>query len=452
MGRNGRSRNHRMEAPQTHYLEHEGVNIAWQMFGDGPAEILFIPGWVSNVDQFWEYPEPRAFFSELAGFARVAVYDKPGTGASDPVDATPSAEVRVDQLIALMDAARLERPTVVAISEGGVTACLAAAAHPKRIERLVLLNATAGGFDRRAQGEMTDAEFNDWREFIHGTAAHWGEGRDGDRWLPGVADADKAWGRLQRACATPSVARRYMSAIEEGLTAWDVLEAIHQPVLVLQRTGDRVLPVKAARVVADQISHATYVELPGDQHLPWLGDTAEILERIRAFVGAPPPAARTERVLATVLFTDIVGSTDQLAQLGDAAWSAQLDRHAQIVKEGFERFDGRLVKTTGDGVLATFTGPARGAQAARWILDTLAAGNLTSRAGMHVGEIELQGDDIAGLAVHVAARVMGEAGDDEVLVSRTVRDLTAGSGLEFTDRGTRKLKGIPEDWQIYALV
>ena len=194
-----------------------------------------------------------------------------------------------------------------------------------------------------------------------------------------------------------------------------------------------------------------FVELPGNQHLPWLGDTAEMLSQIRSFVGAPTPAARPERVLATVLFTDIVGSTDQLARLGDAAWSAQLERHEEIVRDGLDRFDGRLIKTTGDGALATFTGPARGAQAARAILDALAAQDLHARAGLHVGEIELQGDDIAGLAVHVAARVMGQAGEDEVLVSRTVRDLTAGSGLRFEDRGTHTLKGIPEDWQLYAL-
>jgi pimeloyl-ACP methyl ester carboxylesterase/class 3 adenylate cyclase len=440
-----------METPRTQFLDHEGVNIAWQVFGDGPAEILLIPGWVSNVDLFWQFPEPRAFFSELARFARVAVYDKPGTGASDPVDATPSVEVRIDQVIAVMDAAGLKRPTLVAISEGGVTACLAAAGRPERVERVVMLNAATGGFDRRAQGEMTDAEYDAWTAFIRRTAEHWGEGLDGDRWLPGVGDPDAAWGQLQRACATRAVARRYMSAIEDGLTAWDVLDVIHQPVLILQRTGDRVLPVKAALVAAAQIPDATYVELAGDQHLPWLGDTGAILERIRGFVGAPPPAPRAERVLATVLFTDIVGSTDHLARLGDAAWSAQLERHAHIVRDGLGQFDGRLIKTTGDGALATFTGPARGAQAARWILDALATENLTARAGVHVGEIELQGDDIAGLAVHVAARVMGKAGDDEVLVSRTVRDLTAGSGLQFTDRGAHKLRGIPEDWQLYAL-
>lgn len=440
-----------MDTPETRFLEHDGVSIAWQVFGEGPAEILFIPGWVSNVDQFWQYPEPRAFFEELGSFARVAVYDKPGTGASDPVEATPTIEDRIEQLIAVMNAAGLRRPTVIATSEGGVTGCLVAAARPERVERVVLLNATAGGFDRRAHGEMTSAEFDDWLAFIHKTAEHWGEGLDGDRWLPGVPNADAAWGRLQRACATRAVARRYMSAMELGLTAWDALEAIHQPVLILQRTGDRVLPIKAARASAARIPQAEFVELPGAEHLPWAGDTTEMLARIRAFVGAPPPPPRTERVLATVLFTDIVGSTDQLARLGDAAWSAQLERHEQIVREGLDRFDGRLVKTTGDGALATFTGPARGAQAARSILDALAAHDLHARAGLHVGEIELHGDDIAGMAVHVAARVMGEAGDDEVLVSRTVRDLTAGSGLTFEDRGTHSLKGIPDDWELYAL-
>jgi len=440
-----------METPPTQYLEHDGVSIAWQVFGGGPAEIMIVPGWVSNVDQFWLYPEPRGFLTELAGFARVAMYDKPGTGASDPLNATPSVEVRVDQLIAVMDAAGLERPTVIGVSEGGITACLAAAGRPDRVAQLVLLNAVAGGFDRRSKGELTDAEFDAWRDFILSTAAHWGEGRDGGRWLHGVPDADAAWGRLQRACATRAVARGYMAAVEDGLSAWDVLEAIHQPALVLQRREDQIVKLEFARAEAERISHATLVELDGAEHLPWLGETTELLAQLRAFVGAPPPATRTERVLATILFTDIVGSTDQLARVGDAAWSTRLDRHAKIVQDGLQQFDGRLIKTMGDGALATFTGPARGLQAGRWILDSLAAENLHARAGVHVGEIELQGDDIAGLAVHVAARVMGKAGDGEVLVSRTVRDLTAGSGLQFEDHGTHTLKGIPEDWELYLL-
>ena len=440
-----------MDAPTTHYLEHDGVSIAWQVFGEGPAEIMIVPGWVSNVDQFWAYPDPREFLAELAGFARVAMYDKPGTGASDPLEATPTVERRVEQLVAVMDAAAIGQPTVVGVSEGGITACFAAAGRPDRVGQLVLLNAVAGGFDPRSKGELSDAEFEAWREFIRSTAAHWGEGRYGDRWLAGVRDPDAAWGRLQRACATPAVARRYMSAVADGLSAWDVLEAIHQPALVLQRRDDRIIRAELARAEAESIPNARYVELEGVEHLPWLGDTGELLAQLREFVGAPPPRARPDRVLATVLFTDIVASTEALVRLGDAAWRARLERHAQIIEEGLERFDGHLVKSTGDGAVATFAGPARGAEAARWILDALAAEDLHSRAGVHVGEIELQDGDIAGIAVHVAARVMERAGSDEVLVSRTVRDLTAGSELRFESRGTHSLKGVPEDWQVYSL-
>ncbi|HVP02835.1 MAG TPA: adenylate/guanylate cyclase domain-containing protein [Solirubrobacteraceae bacterium] len=440
-----------MQTPATHYLDHDGVKIAWQAFGDGPAELLFIPGWVSNVDLFWQYPQSAAFFSELGSFARVAIYDKPGTGASDPVEAAPTVELRIEQLIGVMDAAGLERPTVVGVSEGGVTACLAAAGRPERVGRVVLLDASAAGLDPRTRGDMTEAEFGGWADLIRRTAEHWGEGHDGDIWLSGIPDADVSWGRLQRACATPAVARRYYQAISKGLSAWDVLPSIRQPVLVLHRTGDRVLPIKAARAAAERIPDVRIVELPGSEHLPWLGDTSEILAQIRAFVGAPPPPPRAERVLATILFTDIVGSTDQLARLGDAAWRGRLQRHEEIVRAGLARYDGRLVKSTGDGVLATFAGPARGTGAARWILDALPSEELHARAGVHVGEIELQGDDIAGLAVHVAARIMARADADEVLVSRTVRDLTAGSGLLFEDRGVQTLKGIPDDWHLYAL-
>jgi pimeloyl-ACP methyl ester carboxylesterase len=440
-----------VETPTTQYLEHNGTSIAWQVFGSGPAEILFIPGWVSNVDLFWQYPRSSEFFTELAQFARVAVYDKPGTGASDPLQTTPSVEQRVDQLIAVIDAAGLVRPTVIAVSEGGITACLAAAGRPDRVAQLVMLNAGAGGFDRRAKGELTDTEFDAYADFIRAMGSSWGEGHGGERWLPGRPDPDVTWGRLQRACATRAVARDYLATLDAGLTAWDVLEAIRQPTLVLQRRDDPIMRVEIARAQAERIPSATLVELDGADHLPWLGETSEMLAQLRAFVGAPPPAARAERVLATVLFTDIVGSTDQLARLGDAAWALKLNRHAEIVQEGLDRFDGRLIKTTGDGALATFTGPARGVQAARWILDALAAEQLNARAGIHVGEIELRGGDIAGLAVHVAARVMGKAGDGEVFVSRTVRDLTAGSGLLFEDRGSHPLKGIPEDWQLYAL-
>lgn len=440
-----------MDVPATNYLDHDGVNIAWQAFGEGPAEIMIVPGWVSNVDQFWAYPDPREFLTELARFARVAMYDKPGTGASDPLETTPTVELRIEQLVAVMDAAGLRQPTVIAISEGGITACLAAAGRPDRVGRLVLLDAVAGGFDRRSKGELSHAEFDAWREFILATAERWGDGSHGDRWLAGASDPNVAWGRLQRACATPAVARRYMSAVVDGLSAWDALEAIHQPTLVMQRRDDPIVRAELARAEAARIPNARYVELEGAEHLPWLGDTRELLAQLREFVGAPPQRAQADRVLATVLFTDIVGSTEALVRLGDAAWGAKLERHARIIGEGLERFDGQLIKNTGDGVLATFTGPARGVEAARWILDALAAEGLHSRAGIHVGEIELQDGDISGLAVHVAARVMEGAEGSEVLASRTVRDLTAGSDLRFEDRGTHELKGVPGSWELYAL-
>lgn len=367
------------------------------------------------------------------------------------MDSTPSPEERIEQLIAVMDAAGLERATVAGVSEGAAVACLAAAARPARVERVVLLNGASGCLDRRAKGELSGVAFDAFADLIRDTADTWGEGRHGDRWLAGVPDADAAWGRLQRACATRGVARRYFAAMEDGLSAWDVLEAVHQPSLVLQRTGDRVVGAQFARAAAARTPNATLVELPGVEHLPWLGDTSEMLARLRAFVGAPPPAARPDRVLATILFTDLVGSTEQLARLGDAGWRARLDRHAEIVHEGLARLEGRMVNTTGDGAVATFAGPARGVGAARWVLDSLAAEDLHARAGVHVGEIERRGDDIAGLAVHVAARVMGAADRDEVLVSRMVRDLTAGSGLAFEDRGSHMLKGVPGEWRLYAL-
>lgn len=440
-----------MKAPPTRYLDHDGTSIAWQVFGEGPAEILIVPGWVSNVDQFWIYPDPRRFLTELAGFSRVAMYDKPGTGASDPIEVAPTVEQRVEQLVAVMDAAEIERPTVIGVSEGGITACLAAAGRPDRVGQLVLLNASAGGFDPRGKGELSDAEFAAWRDFILATAAHWGEGRDGDRWLSGVAEPDEAWGRLQRACATPAVARRYIAALADGLSAWDILEAIHQPTLVLQRRGDQVVKAEFARAEAERIPNARYFELPGAEHLPWLGETEEMLAQLRDFVGAPPPTVRPERILATVLFTDIVDSTRQLAGLGDRTWRDILDAHDAIVHRQVEQFRGRVVKQTGDGVLAIFDGPARAIRGACALRDELRGQGIAVRTGLHTGEVELRAGDVGGIAVHIAARVMSKAGANEVWVSRTVKDLVAGSGVRLAEQGVFTLKGVPDEWRLYSV-
>ena len=422
--------------PPTRYVDCNGVKVAWQVFGEGPAEIVFVSGWVSNVDLYWQYPQPRAFFSALAGFARVAVYDKPGTGASDPVDVVPPAEERIEQLVRVMDAAGLKRPVLVGISEGGVTACLTAAARPDRVGGLVMLNATSCLFDQRARVDMSEAEHEAWRELIRRTAETWGEGRDGDVWLAGVPDADRAWGVLQRACASPAVARGYYGSWAAGLTAFDVLPTIRQPTLILQRTHDRVVPIEAARVTAKRIPGARMVELQGAEHLPWLGEASQVIAELRRFVGAMPPTVDAERVLAAILCVEPCGDSD---------------RYGQIVADGLARFGGRQIESTRPGILAVFSGPARAAEAARWSLETLLAEGLASRAGVHVGEIELRGDEVAGSAVDVAVHIASRAPQGEVLVSRTVRDLAAGSHLRFEERGDYRLDGITDDFGLYAL-
>ena len=426
-------------APRTRYVDSGGAKIAWQVFGEGPAELLFVTGWVSNVDLFWQYAQPRAFFTELGTFARVAVFDKPGTGASDPVDAVPPAEERIDQLVRVMDAAGLRRPTVVGISEGGMAACLAAAARPDRVGRLVMLNATASLFDPRAKGEMTEAEHEAWKDLIRRTADHWGEGIDGDVWLAGARDADRVWGVLQRACASPRVAHAYYDSWAEGLTAFDALPVIRQPTLILHRTGDRVVPSKAGRVAAQRIPGARLVELPGAEHLPWMGETSEILAELRAFAETPAPAPPSGRVLAAVL----VVAVSALPTEGGAS--------ATAVRDGVERFAGYLVEGTPPRGLATFPGPARAVQAARSILEGLSALDVPACAGLHVGEIEPGGDDAAGHAGEVASGITRSAEPGEILVSRTVRDLAVGSGVAFADRGTQRLAGLSEALQLYAV-
>ena len=379
------------------------------------------------------------------------MYDKPGTGASDPIDVAPPVEERIDQLVDVMDAAGLSRPTVVGVSEGGATACLAAAARPDRVGRLVMLDATACLFDPRGKGEMSDAEHEAWKGFIRRTAETWGEGRDGDIWLAGARDADRAWGVLQRACASPAVARRYYESWADGLSAWDALPTIRQPTLILSRTDDRVLPIKAARVAAERIPSAKMVELPGAEHLPWLGDTAEILAQLRDFVGAPQPVTRAERVLATILFTDLVGSSEQLGRLGDAAWTARLDRHARIVARR-------------PGAFRRPPDQVHGRRRPRRLLRARARNpgcaldpRGATRRGPPCSRRRPRRRDRAPRRRHRRPRRprVGadheQAAGDEVLVSRTVRDLTAGSGLRFEDRGTHSLKGIPDDWQLYAL-
>ncbi|MDQ5807832.1 MAG: adenylate/guanylate cyclase domain-containing protein, partial [Actinomycetota bacterium] len=422
------------EAPVTRYATApDGTNIAYQVVGEGDVDLVFVPGWISNLDLFWEMPASRRFFSRLASFARLVVYDKRGTGLSDPIDDAATIEVRAGDLGVVMDAAGVERAAVCGYSEGAGTATFFAASNPDRVTKLVLATAYVG-----AQGSPAFAA--EMREVV---ANHWGEGAAIEYFLPNHADDPRAlagWARSQRQSCTRGMALKYWDLMSQ-IDTRGVLGSIAAPTLVLARVDDPVILIEGQRELAAQIPDAKLVELEGNDHLLWLGDWERVCDEIEAFVVDEPRARDHDRVLSTVLFTDIVGSTERAGELGDRRWRELLTEHDRICAAQLERHGGRLVKTMGDGVLATFDGPARGIRSACAIRDAVKDVGLEVRAGLHTGECELMGDDIGGVAVHIAARVSAKATAGEVLVSRTVKDLIAGSGVELADRGTHALKG-----------
>jgi class 3 adenylate cyclase len=394
----------------------------------------------------WELPAPAAFFTRLASFSRLILFDKRGTGLSDrvPVQDLPSLEERMDDVRAVMDEVGVSRATLLGLSEGGPMSILFAATYPSRVDRLVLY----GSYARRATAEPDHgASLIDQIEATWGTGAVLG-GRSGG------ADIDPAiqqqLGRFERQCATPGAAAAVIR-MAAAIDVLPILDAVKVPTLVVHRTGDPNLRVDGARELAAGIAGARLVELGGDEHLPWAGDSEPIIEEIEEFVTGSRHALVADRVLATVLFTDIVGSTTRAASLGDAEWRALLERHRELVRAELTRWRGREVVTTGDGFLATFDGPARAIRCAKAILEAVRPLGVELRIGLHTGEIELMGDDVGGIGVHIGARVGALAGAGEVLVSRTVVDLVAGSGIEFADRGEHELKGVPGGWQLYAV-
>jgi pimeloyl-ACP methyl ester carboxylesterase/class 3 adenylate cyclase len=433
------------DPPETNYaMAADGTNIAYQVLGDGPVDLVFIPGWISNLDLFWELPATSRFFSRLASFARLIVFDKRGTGLSDPIDEAAPLEVRADDVRAVMDAAGSERAAVCGYSEGATTAVLFAATSPERAPKLLLM---AAGL---APPEFSPMFVPETRGAI---ARSWGQGALMEHFLPNHLDDPRAqagWARAQRQSCTRGMALKYYDLLAET-NALDVLPGVASPTLVLTREDDPIIPVGTQREVAGAIPDAKLVVLPGNDHLPWLGDWEAVCDAIEEFVTGEHRQRDPDRVLSTVLFTDIVGSTDRATELGDRHWREVLVEHDRLCRRQVERHGGRLVKTMGDGALATFDGPARGIRAACAIRDAVSELGIEIRAGLHTGECELIGDDIGGVAVHIAARVSAEAQAGEVLVSRTVKDLIAGSGVVLGDRGAHKLKGMPDEWSLYAV-
>jgi pimeloyl-ACP methyl ester carboxylesterase/class 3 adenylate cyclase len=429
----------------------DGVHIAYQTWGSGPVDILLSGALWWHIEFQWSEPTLAHVFEALGRIGRVIAFDKRGTGLSDrvPTDRLPTLEERTDDLTAVLDALGVERAVVVGQNHGAPMALLFAATYPERTHSLVL----QGGFARFVRA--ADYPWGFPEQLAERTLArmeeHWDEPNALAQVAPGHVDdahAREWWARMQRMAVSPAAAvALFRMSMETDVR--DVLAAIHVPTLVVHLKGDRLINVGCGRHLAEHIEGARFVEAEGSDIV--FEESPEIWDAIHEFVTGRPSIREPDRVLATVVFTDIVDSTKHLTALGDSRWREMLDRHDALVDRSVERYRGRKVNPTGDGMLAVFDGPARAVQCACAIRDGVEALGIEVRAGVHTGEVEVRGDDVAGVAVHIGARVasMGNAGD--ILVTRTVTDLVAGSGLEFADRGEHDLKGLPGTWQIYAV-
>ena len=432
--------------PETRYALSGDVNVAYQVMGEGPIDIAMVPGVVSHVEFQHELPGYTAFLRRLATFARVIAFDKRGQGLSDRITGAPSLEQRMDDVRAVMDAVGSKRAAVIGFSEGCAMSALFAATYPELVSHLIL----CGGFARA--GDRTAPEVLDER--IGNVARKWGTGvliRTVSTAQSAIPEAVAQFGKLERLSASPGAVKAIMY-LNAGIDVSPILPSVRVPTLVLHRRTDLQVPVALGRKLAAAIPGARYVEYPEGDHAFWAGDAAPLLGDIEEFITGQrdSAAAELERVLATVLFTDIVASTESAAALGDQKWRGLLDSHDQLARQTVERHRGILVKTTGDGILATFDGPGRAVRCALAFGTAAGQLGLPLRAGLHTGEIEIRGHDIGGIAVHAAARVMAQAPPGEVLVSRVVTDLVAGAGLKFAQRGSHELKGLPGTWDLFA--
>jgi pimeloyl-ACP methyl ester carboxylesterase len=442
-----------MSTPRTRYAKSGDTSIAYQVVGDGPIDLVLVQGFATHLELQWELPQFARFFERLSSFSRLILFDKRGTGLSDPVAEAPTLEQRIDDVRAVMDSAGVEHAPLFGISEGGPMSVLFAATHPDRVSALVL---------HGAMGRTTEAPDYPWAspadalresaaEFL---APYWGqEGPEIiELFAPSIASDPKALefnARFERSAASPAMVQQIFEMFLD-IDVRAVLPTIRVPTLVTHRHGDRVVNRRAGQDLAAHIPNARYVELPGIDHVPWAGDADAVLGEIEEFLTGARSAPEPDRVLATVMFTDIVGSTERATELGDARWRDLLSEHQAAVRRELDRFRGREVKTLGDGHLATFDGPARAIRCGHAIAEAARGAGLEVRIGLHTGEVEVMDGDVGGIAVHIAARVGALAGTGEVLVSGTVKDLVAGSGIPFLDRGTKELKGIADEWRLYA--
>lgn len=437
----------------TRYAKSGDIHIAYQVVGDGPIDLVVVRGWVSHVEHQWENPLIAGFLNRLASFSRLILFDKRGTGLSDRVSNTelPTLEQRMDDVRAVMDAAGSEKAALFGISEGAPMCALFAATYPERTTSLVMY----GGYARwicepdypwAPTREQHETAFNAYER-------GWGTSTVGMRFIAPSGEKDELQRELfvrdMRLSASPGAAvALYRMNIE--IDVRHVLPAIRVPTLIVHRAGDKLIRVDNGRYVAKNIPGARYVELPGEDHLVWYGDGDSVLDEVEEFLTGVRHGPQADRVLATVLFSDIVGSTERAADLGDAKWRDSLERYRVLARREIGHFRGKEIDTAGDGFFATFDGPARAVRCACALRDGVRPLGFEVRAGLHTGECELAGEKVSGIAVHIGARVAGMAAAGEILVSSTVKDLVAGSGLCFADHGTHTLKGVPGEWRLYS--
>ena len=431
---------------ETRYAKSGEVHIAYQVFGHGAVDLVCVPGFISHLEHDLPEPHIARYFDRLATFARVIVFDKRGTGLSDRELDHPTLEERMDDIRAVMDVVGSSEAAIYGISEGGSLAALFAATYPERCRALVLY----GAVEKFSTWIKTEAQLQGiFAYFDHA----WGTGELCGRVAPSLASdsALRDWFRgHERLGASPSAAMTLMR-MNSGIDVRHVLPTIRVPTLVLHRSGDSFVDVAGGRYLGTHIAGARYVELQGNDHLPWIGDAGAVLDQIEEFLTGSIAIVERDQVLATVMFVDMVDSTRTAATLGDKAWREVLDRYHRAIAYEISRSRGRIVKSTGDGVLATFDGPARAVRCGLAMRKAVASLGLALKVGLHSGEIELMSNDIGGIAVHVAARVAALAGAGEVLTTSTVKDLVSGSGLCFSHRGSQSLKGVPGEWSIFAV-
>jgi class 3 adenylate cyclase/pimeloyl-ACP methyl ester carboxylesterase len=437
------------DVPEIRYANSGDVHIAYQVVGNGPVDLVYTPGIWSNLEIMWEWPEWSRYLTRLAAFSRMILFDMRGIGLSDRGSVPPSLELQVDDVGAVMDAAGSKSAVIFGGARGSAMTMLFAASHPERTQAIVLYAPVAKAV-RSAEWPFGRTEA-DQAAFFERFTSEMGTGRNLDLQGPSADEHfTKWWARFERLGASPG-AWRELAEIFGELDVREVLPNIGVPTLVIHRTGDRIVDVAQGRAIAERIPTAKFVQLAGIDHIPFLGDQDAIVDEIEEFLTGVRPAPEPDRFLATVLFTDIVGSTEQAVKLGDQKWHDLLRAHHEITRRQLERFRGHEVKTTGDGFLATFDGPARAIRCGCAIRDDLRSWGLEVRAGVHTGEIEAIGDDIGGIGVHIAQRVQSHAEPGEVLVSRTVTDLVAGSGIAFEERGEHHLKGVPGVWLLFSV-